>query len=919
MTIKRYFTENKKILEVILIGFVVTLFISLIYLTLTPKGPAIVAKSDLTNYLTGARIIRDGLGEKLYDIEVQSDIQSEISAPYKTVFLPFRNPPIVGIPFIPLTHLSIAESYKALVIMNIFLLIGFLVLSANYFRNLRNLKFWYILPLFFIANLHVILQGQISFILAIIFLFLYTLIRSKKSFGAGILCALLFIRPQFLLIFPFVLLLAENKREFIKGFALTIFILIVGSVLITGPDFLFSYPAFVLSTERLAFGSNIEGMATFTSSLYSTPLASFVEYRNLILLSSLFYLGALVIFIKNQRNINLSRSYIVAMLFTLVFSVHALGHDLGILLVPMVILIDLAAKGGARKGLYLFFAFVLFLVPLAIMNLSPLVATISLLAVALALVFPKFLDRLSIGESGRKDKSTNATIQKKYLFAIVIITFVFLLFWTKATISLDPDFGYRLSTGAFIVESGFPVNDLYSYTMPSFAYVEHAWGVAVLWAILFPIVGKTGLAFLGAVLALGALVISSSRAKTKSLFEKPFGKNLWHFGKFPFLLAIAVVLPFTGVRAQVFTWVMMASLLWLLFNDKIWKKGRYILPIFFVFWANLHGGFAAGLAVLISVVVIRAIRFKKLDLIDLSLVVISILITFANPYGPGIWHEVLSSVTDSQLRWQIVEWMPAIFMVDISFMAFLPLSFLLIFKYRKRFSYEELFLYLIFLAQAFLSRRHIPLWVIVTLPMLIQSLSYFYEEIYRKKFAIERFKKAYLFAWGGSLLILLIQAVFVFRSATALQESNFYPQEAVVYLKNNLPQGEIFSLYGWGGYLTWKMPEKKVFVDGRMPSWRRSDAPPTESDNAFDDYIKVLNGESDYKTTFSKYGVEVVLWPVPTEPRPIDLLEKRLESLITGKEDNTFNLSEKLLEDGWDIAFQDSVSIVFKNLKVSFN
>jgi DNA-directed RNA polymerase subunit RPC12/RpoP len=72
-----------------------------------------------------------------------------------------------------------------------------------------------------------------------------------------------------------------------------------------------------------------------------------------------------------------------------------------------------------------------------------------------------------------------------------------------------------------------------------------------------------------------------------------------------------------------------------------------------------------------------------------------------------------------------------------------------------------------------------------------------------------------------------------------LREDVYYPKKAVVYLKNNLPQGNIFAPFGWGGYLVWHLPEKKVFISGQMPHWG----------NLLDEYSKIVSLQSPFEKT----------------------------------------------------------------------
>jgi hypothetical protein len=33
----------------------------------------------------------------------------------------------------------------------------------------------------------------------------------------------------------------------------------------------------------------------------------------------------------------------------------------------------------------------------------------------------------------------------------------------------------------------------------------------------------------------------------------------------------------------------------------------------------------------------------------------------------------------------------------------------------------------------------------------------------------------------------------------------------------------LYNDYGYGGFLLWWLPDRKIFIDGRMPAWRNGD------------------------------------------------------------------------------------------------
>ena len=42
-----------------------------------------------------------------------------------------------------------------------------------------------------------------------------------------------------------------------------------------------------------------------------------------------------------------------------------------------------------------------------------------------------------------------------------------------------------------------------------------------------------------------------------------------------------------------------------------------------------------------------------------------------------------------------------------------------------------------------------------------------------------------------------------------------YPVEAAAFIESANLQGKMFNQHGWGGYLLWRLPQRKVFIDGR--------------------------------------------------------------------------------------------------------
>jgi hypothetical protein len=211
-------------------------------------------------------------------------------------------------------------------------------------------------------------------------------------------------------------------------------------------------------------------------------------------------------------------------------------------------------------------------------------------------------------------------------------------------------------------------------------------------------------------------------------------------------------------------------------------------------------------------------------------------------------------------------------------------------------SWEEKILYLVLLSQAVSSTRHVPLWTLTTAFLLSSHIKSKLLRINIETVAKKRLKKAIGFY---SLFISLLMFVSIFQGlyrAVLFSEKNFYPVGALKFLKNHEIKGNLFNYYGWGGYLDWKLPERKVFIDGRMPSWRVGQEALGESGYAFGDYIDVFKAET-YKSIFEKYNINFVIIPKSS----------------FGKEDhNLLLLTEKLEKDDWRPVFTDEITLLYE-------
>lgn len=493
----------------------------------------------------------------------------------------------------------------------------------------------------------------------------------------------------------------------------------------------------------------------------------------------------------------------------------------------------------------------------------------------------------------------------RLLIVLFIATFFF--FTLRGAIAQDPDFGWHYQFGQLVTTTGkIPMNDPFSYTMPSYHFVDHEWITDILLANVYNWFGMLPLIEGFALLGICALVIVS-----KGTEQRRIGMPLFLIG--------GTLFEFMGIRPQIITWVLLAVLASIIWQKNLWQRWRLYLPLLFLLWANIHGGFAIGIVVLSIFVIGQTIEKRRIEKTNLVVLFLSLITTLVNPYGYHLWIEVLKSMMDTSLRWSIQEWYPAIYFTNIAFWIYATLSFFLLIRYRQKFSMTTIFLYCFLLLSGLASMRNIPIFVIVSFFPTLQAIRYLSEEAEKHMYGKERFAKSYV---GFTLICLFLflpqLGAFLYGTYVLHEGQNSSPAGAVTYLQNKPPQQNIFSSYDWGGYLVWQLPEKKVFVDGRMPSWRNASAQKNESTYAFGEYTNILKKEVPFKTIIAKYHIDTVL------VSSSDLQEQHLKIFGIDVEKSTFlkrffhsNISfapvvSEIKQMGWQEVYHDDTAVIFQ-------
>jgi hypothetical protein len=453
---------------------------------------------------------------------------------------------------------------------------------------------------------------------------------------------------------------------------------------------------------------------------------------------------------------------------------------------------------------------------------------------------------------------------------------------------LDPDLGWHLRVGEDLLKNHiFPRNDFYTFPFKGYAWRDHEWLAEVPLYWLYHIGGYPLLVFLFSCLWFLPfwLLVREKNLVSKILM---------------ILIGLAAIAPFMGVRLQVLTLVGIA-ILFRLFDGYlptssvipthstefrvnsggIQRSGNrrllFLFPLIMLVWANLHGSFIYGLLVGFIFLAYCFVKDRRKFWPFLISWLAGVAITLVNPYGIGLWREILLAANPAYKN-LISEWVSLLALPIIYFVVLYMIFFLVFWlaNYWRKLPFPAYYLasMVIFLILGVISRRNITIFILLSIPVFLELLKVDLLTSKLKKYrplilATELVLTVAILASFSLPLLLDFQSRDIFAGSY-----DNYPDQKIIADLKKLPQGTpVFASYDWGGYLIQSDPNIKVFIDGRASYWQ------LDGGLALRKYLDILQNPADFKAAQKKYGFEVVVaGGLSSKPQFDYVLQKDLTS-----------------------------------------
>jgi hypothetical protein len=418
----------------------------------------------------------------------------------------------------------------------------------------------------------------------------------------------------------------------------------------------------------------------------------------------------------------------------------------------------------------------------------------------------------------------------------------------------DPDLWHEMALAREATALGYiPWRDHFAYTRTLYPVVHHEWGAGVIALTLARTLGGPGIVLARYVLAavMASITLGIARRRGASL------------PVLTFMTPLAILLVdegFSAIRAQMYSFLFFALLLWFLEEDARGSR-RWIVAFapMVVLWANVHAGILAGAGILATTWAERLLRGERhKHLIFAGLVMAALLAV--NPYG---WHYYAYVARAATMpRPDVDEWLPlwkAGNPADLAvFVATLSITVYAIVRIGPRNARGMLSLAVTAIVGAQRSRllefyaiiwlAYVPGWVQAT--PLGESMT----TMFRRRGGLM------VAIWGVTAALLLAHTAashpWQLRvpggSVPALGKHIDYPVGAAEYLRSVGFKGNVMTPFDWGAYISWRLhPAVKVSMDGRY-------------EVAYPDAAVVANyrlymGDSDWEVLLKADPADIVL------------------------------------------------------------
>ncbi|MGH9720061.1 MAG: hypothetical protein ACRD8O_07595 [Bryobacteraceae bacterium] len=443
--------------------------------------------------------------------------------------------------------------------------------------------------------------------------------------------------------------------------------------------------------------------------------------------------------------------------------------------------------------------------------------------------------------------------------------FIFVLVWSFMASSrgwerllLDGDTGIHIRIGDYIrATHTVPSRDLFSFSKPGEEWFAFEWLSEVVFSFLNASWGLKGVVLFSAIVLTATYTIL-----LRFLLER--GVNLF-VGLLLSLMAINATAIHFHARPHIFTLLLLAIGTWILARDREKpRRATWWLAPLVVLWTNLHGGFALFLVLLGFMVIGTFLEGRRADSLRYALVTAACgAASLVNPYGIQLHLHIFDILKSKWIVNFVDEFRSPQFRSEplLHYMVLLFLGLAMLAPLLSKRKFVEA-LWILFLAYSSLvSVRHIPIYVMVAIPIIAVELSALWTgwAAARSKKSIARIlddlatQTAPRFRWTSAWIPGMIAILALNTSIEWPKDfsEELFPTKFIRKHSERLATTRLFTPDQWAGYLIFHhYPRQRVFLDGRHNYY---------GEQIGNDYMRLGGGHHTWREVIERYRFDTML------------------------------------------------------------
>lgn len=330
------------------------------------KHDALKGSADFSAFYSAVRMVRSGQGPQLFDIAAQGRMQSALypNVTTRSGTLIYDHPPFEALLYLPLAFVSYPTAYIVWLVFSTMVLLFTLRLLWPYVAELKAV--WAPLPALVLLGFFPVfvdlLQGQDSLLLLLVFVLVFVSLKEKQEVKAGCFLAIALFKFQYAIPFliPFVF---WRRWKVVGGFAISSALLFLLSLPITGFRGTLYYAVFLSNLVKGLSSHTVQSALGILSSTMPNirgaveMMAPSLLPQNLQKTIIVLVSGLAVLWVARHwplghalSAMNFDLGFSLALVVSILVSYHLQLHDLSLLLIPFVLVLNRMAKSEIFAG-----------------------------------------------------------------------------------------------------------------------------------------------------------------------------------------------------------------------------------------------------------------------------------------------------------------------------------------------------------------------------------------------------------------------------------------------------------------------------------------------------------------------------------------------------------------------------------------